>query len=60
MRAKAVVDGQQAEIPVLQQVRTVGTRVESIGAERKAARKHNTGLVGKTARQREDVKRTEI
>ena len=60
MRAKAVVDGQQAEIPVLQQVRTVGTRVESIGAEWRAARKQNTGLAGKTARQREAVKRTEV
>ena len=60
MRAKAVVDGQQAEIPVLQQIRTVGTRVESIGAEWRAARKRNRSRIGKAVRQSEDVKRTEI
>ena len=60
MRSKDVADGQQVEIPVLQYNRTVGTRVESIGAERKAACKRGTGLVGKTASQREDVMRTEI
>ena len=60
MRAKAVVDGQQAEIPVLQQVRTVGTRVESTGAERKAARKRNRSHIGNSVWQSEDVKRTEI
>jgi hypothetical protein len=34
--------------------------VESIGAEWKAARKRSTGMAGKSAMQREDVKRTEI
>ena len=34
--------------------------MESIGAERKAARKRGTGLAGKSARQREDVMRTEL
>ena len=34
--------------------------MESIGAERKAARKRGTGLAGKSARQREDVMRTEF
>ena len=60
MRAKAVVDGQQAEIPVLQQIRTVGTRVESIGAEWRAARKQGRSHIGKSVWQSEDVKRTEI
>ena len=48
------------EIPALPYNRTVGTRVESIGAERKAACKRGTGLAGKSARQREDVMRTEL
>ena len=60
MRAKAVVDGQQAEIPVLQQIRTVGTRVESIGAEWRAARKQGSRRKGKSVRQCKDVMRTEI
>ena len=59
-RPRGVADGQQVEIPVLLYIRTVGTQRESTGAERKAACKRGTGLVGKTASQREDVMRTEI
>ena len=59
-RPRGVADGQQVEIPVLLYIRTVGTQRESTGAERKAACKRGTGLVGKSASQREDVMRTEI
>ena len=59
MRARAVADGQQVDIPVLQYDRTVGTRVESIGAEWKAACKRGRGHIGKSVWQPEDVKRTE-
>ena len=59
MRAGAVADGQQVEIPVLQYDRTVGTRVESTGAEWKAACKRGRSLVGKSARRSEDAMRTE-
>ena len=59
-RPRGVADGQQVEIPVLLYIRTVGTQRESTGAERKAACKRGTGLVGKTASQREGVMRTEI
>ena len=48
-RSKDVADGQQVEIPVLLYIRTVGTQRESTGAERKAACKRGTGLVGKSA-----------
>ena len=58
-RTKVVVDGQQVEIPVLQYIRTVGTYVESTGAEWKAACKRGTRLVGKSASQWEAVMRTE-
>ena len=54
-RAKAVVDGQQVEIPVLQYNRTVGTRVESTGAEWKAAYKRGRSHTGKSVWQSEDV-----
>ena len=60
MRAKAVADGQRVQIPALQDNRTVGTHVESAGAERKAACKQGRGMVGKSAIQLEDVMRTEI
>ena len=60
MRLKSVADGQQVDIPVLQYDRTVGTRVESIGAEWKAACKRGRSPVGKTAGQSEGVMRTEI
>ena len=48
-RPRGVADGQQVEIPVLLYIRTVGTQRESTGAERKAACKRGTGLVGKSA-----------
>ena len=60
MRAKAIADGQQVEIPVLQYDRTVGTYVESGGAEWKAARKRSSRLAGKSAGQCEAVMRTEV
>ena len=47
-RPKGVVDGQQVEIPVLQHNRTVGTHVESMGAEWKAACKRRSCAGGKT------------
>ena len=59
-RAKAVVDGQQVEIPALQYDRTVGTHVESAGAERKAACKRSSSMAGKPAMQCEGVMRTEV
>ena len=46
------------EIPVLQYDRTVGTRVESIAAEWKAAGKRGRRYAGKTAYQSEDVMRS--
>ena len=48
MRAKAIADGQQVEIPALQYIRTVGTHVESTGAEWKAARKRGRVYTGKS------------
>ena len=60
MRSRDVADGQQVEIPVLSGDRTVGTRVESIGAEWKAACKQGRSPVGKTAGQSEGVMRTEV
>ena len=59
MRAKAIADGQQVEIPVLQYDRTVGTHVESISHERKAWYKRGRSKVGKSALQSEDVMRIE-
>ena len=50
-RTKVVGDGQQVEIPVLQYNRTVGTRVESAGAEWKAACKRSISRIGKAVRQ---------
>ena len=60
MRARAVADGQQVDIPVLQYDRTVGTRKESGSREWKARYKRGTSTVGKTAMQWEDVMWSEI
>ena len=60
MRARAVADGQQVDIPVLQYDRTVGTRKESGSREWKARYKRGTSMVGKTAMQWEAVMRSEI
>ena len=60
MRARAVADGQQVDIPVLQYNRTVGTRKESGSREWKARYKRGTSMVGKSAMQWEDVMRTEL
>ena len=49
MRQRCVADGQQVEIPALQYNRTVGTYVESAGAEWKAACKRGSCAVGKSA-----------
>ena len=48
------------EIPALQDDRTVGTHVESMGRERKDRCKRGRRLAGKSVSQSEDVKRTEI
>ena len=60
MRAGAVADGQQVDIPVLQYNRTVGTRKESGSREWKARCKQGTSAEGKSAAQWEAVKRSEI
>ena len=60
MRARAVADGQQAEIPVPHINRTVGTHVESISTEWKAVYKRGRSHVGKSAWQSEDVMWTEL
>ena len=59
MRAGAVADGQQVDIPVLQYNRTVGTRKESGSREWKARYKRGRRRVGKSALQSEDVMWTE-
>lgn len=60
MRARAVADGQQVDIPVLQYDRTVGTRKESGSREWKARYKRGTSMVGKSAMQWEDVMWSEV
>ena len=55
MRARAVADGQQVDIPVLQYDRTVGTRKESGSREWKARYKRGTSHIGKSVLQWEDV-----
>ena len=59
MRAKAIADGQQVEIPVLRNNRTVGTQTESQSREWKYRCKRGRSMVGKSAIQSEDVMRTE-
>ena len=59
-RPRGVVDGQQVEIPVPQHNRTVGTRVESMSREWEDRCKRGRRGVGKSARQSEDVTRTEL
>ena len=59
MRAGAVADGQQVDIPVLQYDRTVGTRKESGAGERKDPGKRGRSTKGKSVVQSEDVKRSE-
>ena len=48
------------EIPVLLHDRTVGTHVESMSRDCKARCKRGRSLVGKSARQSEDVMRSEL
>ena len=55
MRARAVADGQQVDIPVLQYDRTVGTRKESGSREWKARYKRGRSASGKSGVQSEDV-----
>ena len=40
MRARAVIDGQQVEIPVLRIIRTVGTQEDREAGKRKCPVKH--------------------
>ena len=60
MRAKAIADGQQVEIPVLRNNRTVGTQTESQSREWKYRCKRGRSMVGKSAIQSEDVTRSEL
>ena len=60
MRAKAIADGQQVEIPVLQYNRTVGTHVESISHERKTWYKRRRRMIGKSVIQAKDVMWSEL
>ena len=60
MRAKAIADGQQVEIPVLHVNRTVGTQTESQSREWKNRYKRGRSTVGKSAVQSEDVMRSEL
>ena len=48
------------EIPALQYTRTVGTHVESMGAEWEAAYKRGRSDTGKSVSQSEDVMWTEM
>ena len=48
MSAKAVVDGQQVEIPVLHMNRTVGTQKESVSREWKDRSKRRSCEIGKS------------
>ena len=59
MRAKAIADGQQVEIPVLRNNRTVGTQTESQSREWKYRYKRGRSMVGKSAVRSEDVMWTE-
>ena len=60
MRAGAVADGQQVDIPVLQYDRTVGTRKESGSREWKARYKRGRSDKGKSVSQSEAVRWSEI
>ena len=59
-RAKAVADGQQAEIPVPHINRTVGTHAESISREWKDRYKRRRRREGKSVRQSRTVMWSEI
>ena len=60
MRAKAIADGQQVEIPVLRINRTVGTQTESLSREWKDRVKRGRSVIGKSVTQSEDVTRSEL
>ena len=60
MRARAVADGQQVDIPVLSYDRTVGTQKESLSRERENRCKRGRSTAGKSAVQSEDVMRSEL
>ena len=60
MRAKAIADGQQVEIPVLRNNRTVGTQTESQNREWKDRCKRGRRYIGKSVYQSEDVMRSEL
>ena len=59
-RAKAVVDGQQVEIPVPLYIRNVGTQTENMTREWKDRDKRGRSSVGKSAEQSEDVTWSEL
>ena len=58
-RPRGVVDGQQAEIPVLLYNRTVGTQKESASREWRDRCKRGRSVLGKAGTQSEDVMRSE-
>ena len=60
MRAKAIADGQQVEIPVPYDNRTVGTQKESQSREWKDRYKRRRSKGGKSPLQSEDVMWTEL
>ena len=60
MRAKAIADGQQVEIPVLHMIRTVGTRERRKSRERKARSKRRSRHIGKTVWQGDAVTGSEL
>ena len=59
VRAGAVADGQQVEIPVLRYIRNVGTQKESVSRERKDRCKHRRRDTGKSVFQSNGVTRSE-
>ena len=48
MRAKAIADGQQVEIPVLRIFRTVGTQGVRVSRKRKVRSKRRRRMIGKS------------
>ena len=58
-RPRGVVDGQQVDIPVLRDNRTVGTYAGTMSRERKARCKQKRWRGGKSPRQAEAVTRSE-
>ena len=55
MRARAVADGQQVEIPALHAIRTVGTQEDNQTGEWKNPGKRKVIWVGKSAMEKAEV-----